>query len=173
MAPPQLQTVSVEEFAKFHGLSPQRIHQLIDEGLPHRNAGGKKRIVPAKASVWMRERLRADDASADGLDKDQEIAEKTRVERQIKEMELAERRGSMVTVAQYQERIEEFVGGLAGVAMGQLQRFEREMVQAGDAAAARRLTGKIQAALMQGARDYADQLEAEIAATTEPEETAA
>jgi hypothetical protein len=171
MAPPQLPTVSVEEFAKFQGLTSQRIHQLIDDGMPHRNVSGKKRIVPAKASTWLRERARSESANPEGLDKDAEAAEKMRVERQIKELELARLRGQLVPVEQYEERAEAFVGGLAAVSAGQLHRFERDIVAAVTPAAARRVTTAMHAALMEGAREYADTLEAEMQAT-EPEAAA-
>jgi hypothetical protein len=157
-------TVSLSEFAAHYGKSEEWARKLAaDGGMPHRIVDGHYRLVTSVASAWLIEQAE----TREGLDKDQEIAEKTRVERQIKELELAERRGQLVPVTQYQERVEEFVGGFAGMAMGQLQRFEREVVQAGDAATARRLMGKIQAALMRGAQEYADTLETEIAATTE------
>lgn len=176
---PRVPTVSLTDIAAEMEVTTRTIQNYVRDGMPHRREKDGPRFVARECQRWRREReieqavqKERDRQTADGLDKDKEQAEKTRVERLIREIDLEERRREVVPIALYRERNETFVGNLAAVTMGQLQRFERDIVRATTAADARRLTQRIQAALMQGAQEYADTLEAEIAAT-EPTEDAA
>lgn len=173
---PKVHTVSVAEFADWHGLTSERIYQLIQQGMPHRKQSGKTRIVPKDANRWFRERAREDarrESQGDKPNEDDERARKLAAEATLKELELAERRGQLIPLVDYQERLDQFVGGLAAVAAGQLQRYERDIVRTTTAPDARRLTQQIHAALMRGAQEYAERVDAEATALEAEAESAA
>lgn len=159
MAPP-VKDVSVEKFAELVGVTSERIYQLIQSGLPHRKRDEGTRIVPKDAIKWLRQRDRDEAVVEKALDEAKERARKTRAEADMKEIQLAELRGSLVQTAEVSAFIEAFVGGFASVAAGQLGRFEREMVKVTNAPGARALRTKIHRALMEGAQRYADQMTA-------------
>jgi hypothetical protein len=170
----KIPTVSLTAIAAELGVTTRTIRNYVRDGMPHRrNGAGDPSFVARECQRWYRERevasaIEKERARLDGqnLDKDKEQAEKLRVERQIKELELAKLRGQLVPVAEYQDRAEAFVGGFAAVAAGQLHRFERDIVKVATPAEARRLTDRVHAALMHGAQEYADTIEAEVAATS-------
>lgn len=159
------ETVSLSEFAEFQGFSQDWIRQLCDKhGMPHRMVRGNYRLVPAKASQWLRERHKQEQRDAESPDEAKERAGKLRAERELKELELAERKATLIMAVIHDTAVETLVGGFSAVAAGQLARFERDIVQATTPAAARLITQRIHAALMQGAQEYADVLETEAAA---------
>lgn len=168
-------TLSLTDIAAEMEVTTRTIQNYVRDGMPHRRekASGDPRFVARECQRWRREREieaavekeRARLSSTEKLDKDKEMAEKVKVERQIKEIELLELRGKKIDIDLYQERIEAFVGGFAGVAAGQLHQFERQIIAATNASEARRLTDEIHRKLMEGAQEYAEMLEAEMAAT--------
>lgn len=160
MAPP-VKDVSVQEFATDHGVTSQRVYQWIQAGMPHRSRKSGTRVVRAEANRWIRERDQEQARSETGPDEAKERARKVKAEADLKELEVAERRKQLIPADEYAVFVENFIGGFAAVASGQLQRFEREMVRAMTPGEARAITQKQQAALMEGARQYAQQLEAE------------
>jgi phage terminase Nu1 subunit (DNA packaging protein) len=93
-----------------------------------------------------------------------ERARKLRAEADLKELELRQKRGELVELAAFEEAIDRIIGGFAAVAAGRLARFEREMVKCTTAGGARKIRERIAAALMEGARGYADEWEAEAEA---------
>lgn len=168
-------TVHLQEFADDHGVTVRTVTNWIAEGMPHRNVRGERRVVRAEGNAWRldRERRRAIDKAAGGRwDKDEEMAKRIRVDRLIREMELRKLERTLLPAAAFDERLDRIAGGFAAVAMGQLQQFER--LYGLEPGAARALTLKIQAALMQGAQELADTLDAEAAALQqlEADETA-
>lgn len=155
-------TIHLQEFADDHGVTIRTVTNWIADGMPYRTVRGERRVVRSEANVWRieRERQRATDKAQGGrLDKDIEMAKRIRVDRQIRELELRKRLGSLIPAEQFDVRIDRIVGGFAAVATGQLQPFEREMGL--EPAAARALTLRIQEALMTGAQELADTLDAE------------
>ena len=176
---PKVRTLSLTEIADEFGVTTRTIQNWREAKMPSRTIDGAPRFVLKECIRWVREndveeavgRVR-EKLTGGKLDKDQEMAAKIAVERELKELELRERRGLLIDAAVYRERCEEFVGGFASVTTGRLQAYEREVVQALTPADARRLMTKIQTALMKGAQEYADALEAEIAATEQTEEAA-
>lgn len=160
-------TVTLAEFADDHDSDVRTVTRWIQEGMPHRRVGNERRIVRSEANKWVRsmdkERARAESNPVEAVER----ARKLRAEADIKEDERDERRGKLVPVEAYRGRLEEFVGGFAATAAGQLHRFERDIVQCGTAAGARKLTQDIHEALMRGAQDYADTIEAMAAAEKE------
>lgn len=175
---PKIPTLSLTEIAAELEVTTRTVQNYVRDGMPHRREQrtGDPKFVARECQRWRREKEIAAAVekerdrleNAGGLDKDAEQAEKTRVERQIKELELARIRGTQVPVEQYDERLEAFVGGFVAVSSGQLHRFERDIIAAATPGEARKLTDRILTALMEGSREYADQLEAELQAV-EPE----
>lgn len=166
MAPP-VQTVSVQEFANLIGKTSQRVYQLLPKGLPHRKRGGHTKIVPSEAIKWYIEyqtwEFQQQRKRTDIPDEEEERALKMRAERQMKELELMERAKDLVPAADLNEFVERVFGGFAAVVHGRLQRFERDIVRANTPPDARKLVERMQAAMMNGARAYADQLDDEAA----------
>lgn len=155
-------SVHLQEFADDHGVTVRTVTNWIADGMPHRTWRGERRVVRSEGNAWRldKERERAANKAAGGrLDKDVEMAKRIRVDRMIRELELKKRLGSLIPVEQFDVRIDRIIGGFAAVAMGQLQPFEREMGL--EPPVARALTLRIQEALMQGAQELADQLDAE------------
>lgn len=161
---PRVQKLTVAQFADLMGLSAERIRQFIRSGMPHRQGARGAEVVPREAIQWIRERDREETRSETAPDEATERARKLRAEADIKEIDREERRGALIPVAIYQDRLDATAGGFAAVAAGQLQRFERDIVRAETPADARKITQQIHAALMRGAHEYADTLDAEAAA---------
>lgn len=157
---PKIATVSVAEFAADHGLTAMAVGDWIRKGMPCRSISGLRRLVRRDANKWLRESIR-ETARSDTPDEAAERARKLRAEADLKELELAERRGLLVPVATFESELEQIVGGFLAVAAGQLTRFEPEIVAAATVGAARKVTQAIHGALVQGSRDYAQRLETE------------
>src|SRR4051812_18628281 len=107
---PKGEDVAVEAFADLAGVTSQRIYQLIQLGLPHRKRDDGTRIVPRDAIRWMRERDRAEAVAEKAVNEANERARKTRAEADIKELQLAELRGSLVPTSEVTTFLEAFVG---------------------------------------------------------------
>lgn len=166
---PVVRDVSVKEFAEFYGTTSQRIYQLIQDGMPHRKRGKKAdtRIVPREAIRWLRARDKKESSTEAGdakLNQFTELARKTRIEADLKALELARLQGELVPTEVFTSFVTKFAGGFASVASGQLGRFERDMVAVATPADARLLRQKIQTALMEGAQRFADRLDMDAAA---------
>lgn len=167
---PKVHTVSLTEIAEYFDVTTRSIQSWREHGFPTRMISGAPRFVVKDCIRWRREADKEEAAPvAKNLDKEDELAGKIKAERELKELELKERRGALVPAEVFQERVDSLFGGFAAVAAGQLQRFERDIVRATDAVSARHVTQAIQVALMKGAQEYADTLEAEAQATDEPE----
>lgn len=172
MAGPKPQTLTLQEIARAFRVQVQTIREWRAQGMPHRMVGGRPLFDLPACIEWRREKDRESARDEAAPDEAKERARKMRAEAELKELEVARIRGQQVPVEQYEERAEAFVGGFAAVAAGQLHRFERDIVKASTAAEARRLTQQMHAALMHGAQEYADTLEAEVQATEPGEEAA-
>lgn len=156
--PPRIETVSVAQFAKDWGVTPRRVQQWIQEGMPHRMRGnGAATIVRHEANAWLLER----EEKKGRVEEDRAKIRRLRAEADLKEAEARERLADLVPREEWAAFIERVVGGFNAVAMGELQPFEREIVRVSTAAEARALTQKMQARLMNGARQLADSLDAE------------
>lgn len=161
MAPP-IKDVSVQAFAEIRGTSSQRIYQLIQEGMPHRKRKTATRIVPREALRWERERDKERGGPDDGkLNFVAMQIRKMAAEAQLKELELAKARGELIPAEIFSQFTTSFAGGFASVAAGQLGRYERDMVKVATPAEARELRMKIHTALMEGAQQQADAMDAE------------
>jgi hypothetical protein len=127
--------------------------------------------VPAEGVKWYIERqtwehqqLRAKRRRAAADEKD-ERALKARAERLMAELDLMERSKTVVLATELTEFIERVFGGFAAVTLGRLQRFEKDDPPRQDAGGIAQAHQKLQAALMDGARAYADQLDDEAASS--------
>lgn len=163
---PKVDDVSVTEFADLCGVTSQRVYQYVQEGMPHRRRKNGKtehtRIVPREGIRWLIDR--AGEVAKAKAPASDDRARILRADAELRELEVAERRRELVPAVEVVQFSESFVGGLAAVAAGQLQRFERKMIKVSTPGEARRLTSEIHAALMAGAGDYANTLDAEAAA---------
>lgn len=117
--------------------------------------------IAAETITWriQRELQLARPAKAEGEKPVTEMNRKLAAEADLKELQLAQLRGELVTVEAHTEVVARIAGGFAAVASGQLARFERRIVQATTPAAARVVTQEIHRALMEGAQDLADDLD--------------
>lgn len=165
--------VGLTEIAHLLGVTTRQVANYRAEGMPHRSRGGRLTYVPSECVRWRLERARDEVRREVAPDREVEQARKLRAEADLKELELKERRGALVSVEDFEEQIDAVIAGLAAVASGQLQRFERRIVAATTAGQARKLTEAIHDALMEGAREYARQLEAEASALDDAEQESA
>lgn len=149
---------SATALASTLGVTREAIRLWTLDGCPRRDNGT---YLVAEVVTWLRKRDRETASREHAPDEAKERARKLRAEADLKELELQERRGQLVTHALFQERLDGIVGGFAAVAAGQLARFERPIVAAQTVGDARRITEGIHRALMQGARDFGGQLEAD------------
>jgi hypothetical protein len=162
MAPP-VKDVSVADFAELTGKTSARVYQWIQDGMPHRKRVRKgTRILPREGIAWLLEQAKKDAKPKDA--NDSPLNRKLLAEAELKELELQERRRALIPAEDFDRFLDAFIGGFAAVASGQLQRFEREIVAATSSPAARVITEQIHAALMEGAQEYATQLETEASA---------
>lgn len=166
MAAPVTRTVTQKEMAELLGLTPERLRQLVPEGLPQANRDGRPCYVPREVIRWFRDREREAgrrEGSGDGAPNELlERARKLKAEADLKELELAERRRLLLPSDEFLARWSSLVGTFAAVATGQLQQFERKIVQATTPADARRVTDAMRLALLRGAQEFADQTAAAI-----------
>lgn len=147
------------ELAERFGKDERTITNWMQAGMPSRTRAGKLAFAWLQCLEWREKQIER--AAKEGSQKDSELEQKIRAERKLKEFELAEKQRELVPAAESESFVTDFVGAFAAVASGRLQRFERDIVNATDPAAARRLTQRMHVALMEGAQDYAAQLEAE------------
>lgn len=156
-------TIHLQEFADDHGVTIRSVTNWLAEGMPHRTYRGERRVVRKDANAWVVERAekKARDrvTRAGILDKDAEQALKIRVERQMKEIDLAVKRGEFLPAGDFASLTDRLIGGFAAVTMSRLQPFEREMGI--EPAAARAITQRMQEELMKGAQTLAQELEEE------------
>lgn len=150
------------------GVSREAVRLWTNEGAPRRDDGS---YLVAEIVTWLREKDRRALRDETAPKEAQERARKTRTEADIKELEYQERLGQLLPVAEFQRQIDLIIGGFSAVAAGQMSRFEKKIVAAKSAGDARRITEQIHRALMEGARAFADELEAD--ADADGEETAA
>jgi hypothetical protein len=148
------------------GVSAESVRKWHLGGCPRKDDGT---FVVAEVVTWLRARdVEAERTKAKSTDAPKtELNRKLSVEADLKELQLAQLRGELVTIEVHDEQIGRIVGGFAAVAKGQLTRFERDIVRSTTAADARKLTDRIHAALMEGAQGLADDLDAEAARDTE------
>lgn len=161
MAGRRAATVSLTDIAEVFGVTTEAIRLWRKEGMPTRMQSGQPRFVVTECVKWRRERDRtaaASEAESDTTREDRRAI--IRADRQLREMEVRERMGALVERATFDDEIERFVGGFVAAVSSRLQQFERDIVQATTPAAARALTERIQDDVLQGARTYADALEA-------------
>lgn len=162
-------TVAVPEFAELVGKTRQCIYQWIQKGMPHRKERGTTRIVPAEAIKWIIEyetwefQQSRRKPGKDIPNEEDEKALAARATRLLKEHELLEKTRQVVPATELVEFVETMMGTFAGVAAGRLQSFERDMIKVSSIADARKLTQRIHADLMAGARAYGDKLDDEAA----------
>lgn len=155
-------TIHLQDFADDHGVVIRTVTNWIAEGMPFRTHRGERRVVRKEANAWLLDRAKQKGrASGQAVewDKDREMAMKIRVERQIKELDLATKRSSLLTVEEFDTLADRLIGGFSSVVSGQLQSFERDMGL--EPAEARALVLRMQEALMRGAQELADTLDAE------------
>jgi len=159
--------LTITEVANLFGVTRATVTNWKKAGCPCRTVDNKIVFDLQPLMAWRRQEDRAAGTRGvlpDGYDKELESARKLRADADLRELDLAERRGELVPVKDFEARLESFLGGFAAVSAGRLQRYERDIVAAADPAAARRVTQAIHVALMEGALEYADTLEAEMKA---------
>lgn len=163
--------MNVTQLSALMGVSREavRLWTMANPPVPRRDDGT---FVVAEVVTWRiqraveaeREKIRDDEKPKT----QSEMNRKLSVEADLKELQLEQMRGTLVPIELHQEIIGKISGGFAAVAAGRLARYERAIVQAKSAADARRLTQQIHIALMEGAQDFADELDEEAAAEAEP-----
>lgn len=160
-------TYSRSAIAQLLGVTPQRVTQWIQAGCPTTGDGKKLDLVTvvewriARAETQARSATRAESPLQRKLD----------AEAKLKELQLEREQALSVSAEDHEEVVARIAGGFAAVAAGQLQRFERRMVQARTPADARVITQDIHRALMEGAQELAESLDSD-ADELEPEEKA-
>lgn len=94
--------VTQQEFAKLIGLTPRAVSNLRDQGLPYRSEGTRILIQPAEAVRWYvgHKVARAKPSAPSSLDEARQRFESARAE--LQELELAGRRGELVTVKDHE-----------------------------------------------------------------------
>jgi Phage DNA packaging protein Nu1 len=162
MATPKAVTITIEELAETFSVVSDTVRAWRMDGMPSRVISGRPRFVLRECIRWRREKDReAGAAAGDGPDEKEQRVRKLKAEADLKEMELAERRGQVIATSVMEETLERLVGGFAAVAMGRLTPFERKIVSCGSAGGAREITDQIKIQLMIGCREYADVWQAE------------
>lgn len=166
-APPTKQAQRAREsgltqaaIARLLGVSRESLRAWTLAGCPRLDSG---LYVVAEVVTWLRKRereLALAEQKPDGQ-KISELNRKLSAEANLKELQLERERGLVIDAAVADERIGRIVGGFNAVASGRLTRFEREIRQCTTAAEARRITERIRVALMEGAHELADELDAE------------
>lgn len=149
-----------------HGVTRETVRQWTIAGCPRLSDGT---YIAAETITWriQREIQLARPAKAEGEKPQSEMNRKLAAEADLKELQLAQLRGELVTVESHTEAVAKIAGGFAAVASGQLARFERRIVQATTPADARIITQDIHRALMEGAQGLAEDLEDDASAQEE------
>src|SRR6185437_15058911 len=166
----QVKRMTAVAFAEVLGVTPRRVRQHIQAGMPHRLERGVAKVVPSEAIAWLIERAKESVAAPgkSGAQNDVEMKARDRALRlELLELDVAERKREVLATETARDFAEELVGAFAGVSAGQLQQFERDMVSCATPAEARTLRDKMHAALMRGALAAAAEFEA-IATTPAP-----
>jgi DNA-binding transcriptional MerR regulator len=177
---PKVKTLSLAEIAEEFGVTTRTIQNWREAGMPTRVISGAPRFVLKECIRWRREIdvAEAKEAATPGLGELDDAEERvglTRARRLMSEHELEILKDLHTPKAETQALMDELVGGFAAVASGRLRRFERDIVAANTPGDARRLTQEIHRALMDGGREFREQIEAEAAqleADAETEEAA-
>lgn len=154
-------TVSLQDIADAFGVTTEAIRLKRKAGMPTRMESGRPRFDLRDCIAWQREQDKVAAQSATAPDEALERARKLKAEADLKELDLAQKRGELVEQTVLAEALDRVIGGFAATAKGRLGRFEREIVRCQTPGAARKLREAIVDALMEGAREYADQWEAE------------
>ncbi|NOT09682.1 MAG: hypothetical protein HOP28_15930 [Gemmatimonadales bacterium] len=119
---------------------------------------GRPRFVVAEVVEWLRDHEREEARRGDSPTESQERSRKLRADADYRELQIKERRRDLVPAVDFDEVVEEIATTLASVSAGQLQSFERDMLQLKTPAEARRLTERMHAALMEGAKKVSHRL---------------
>lgn len=164
-------TVSLNEIAVVFGVTTRTILDWRKAGMPSRRESGETRFSLPECVRWRREQDREAATKDDDTSKE-DRRRILRAEADLKELELHERSRSLCEVATYESEAVTFVGSFAAAVLGRMQQFERRMVQVSTPQEARKLVEEMQDDLMRGARQFADQLQAEAGADEIEEEAA-
>jgi hypothetical protein len=165
-------SLTIDEFCAARRITRKTLENWRRDGLPTRRRSKQIRIDLADVAEWELERAKRAAVDAlnrpkPALDRETEQARKLAAEATIAERKLAELDRELMPAAVVREEMERLVGGFAAVTMGRLETFERDIVAAVTPADARRLVYRIQDALMAGAQQFADELDAEADAAEE------
>ena len=167
-------TVTTTELADVFGVTARTVQLWRQAGMPSRVLNdGAPRFVLKECIAWRLDVVRVEERDrerARHTGSDFELR-KLAAEAELKEHQLAERRGQLLPIDEARTEIDNFVASFAAVAAGGLTRFERDIVAAQKPADARRITRAMHDALMRGGQEYAARLEAEIAAAEAESET--
>lgn len=165
--------MDVTQLAKLHGVSRNTIYEWLaaEPRLPQRDDGS---FIVAETIAWRVQRELNKDRKTRAQQNDEpklsEMNRKLRAEADLKELQLERERGSLIPFEMFEEKIGKVIGGFAAVAAGQLTRFERKAVQADTPAAARVLMQEIHRALMEGAQEFAGEVDQGALASEEVDE---
>ena len=159
-----------KELATRLGLTTRQVHNLAEQGVVPKRVRNGKADYPWPESLHKYIAWKIEAARDESFDEAKERARKLRADADLRELELAERRGLLIPADKVQERYEEFLGGFSAVAAGRLQRHERDIVRVSTPGEARALTQTLHRALMEGAQEYASEVEAEADAIEQAEE---
>lgn len=150
--------VGPAELSALLRISTRQITNWRHEGCPTRNVGGTAKFDVAEVVEWLREKERDTMRKETAPDEAQERARKLRAEADLKELELAQARGEVVAVTEFQTTLEDTLGRMRAVVSGQLARFERRFVTCASAAEARLLSRDLEDAICRGAQAAADEI---------------
>lgn len=150
-------TLTRSELALLLACTEETVRVWARAGCP-RQSNGRFRMPDVLA--WLLARERATVEARLGK-KHSPMNRKLEAEAALKELALKRENGELLLVQDFNALAERVVGGFAAVANGRLARFERDIVRTKTATDARRLTDRIRVALMEGAQEFADELERE------------
>jgi phage terminase Nu1 subunit (DNA packaging protein) len=158
----RLERLNAADLARLLGYSRESVRQWTVQGCPRLDTGD---YVVAEVVTWLIARAREAEREKrkDGEKPKTELNRKLSVEADLKELQLAQLRGELITIETHDEQVMRIAGGFNAVAKGQLARFNREIVRTATAADAQKLIDRIHQALMEGAQGLADDLDAEAA----------
>lgn len=106
--PPRKEKLSRNAAAARLVLTPQQVSNLVRDGLPHERRGAGYVVVFPDAMAWYKARLREEGkrAAAPTTLSEARLRSET-ADAELKELELAERRGELMTVAQFEAAVGE------------------------------------------------------------------
>jgi phage terminase Nu1 subunit (DNA packaging protein) len=153
-------TVPAREVAKHFRVSVRTISDWVRKGCPHHETPRGTAFVLAEVIAW---RIAGEVESAAAraprpaaIELEVEQARKARADADLKELELAERRGALVPIEDFRLELETVLGRMRAVVSGQLHQFERRIVHATTPAEARMLTRDMEDAICRGGMALAD-----------------